>query len=143
VADGWLGDVGVQLPKDLSLKSIITFFLQLMGITWPRIRKVLAKHVGEKNVALLEKVYSLVSLLIEKGPEGIFEMIKEKLDPQSLVDQVVQLAVDFLISGCRQGRDRADPAALQPGGRDLPGARSDLPRAEVDFPERGADLHAH
>jgi hypothetical protein len=93
-----LGDVGVQLPKDLSLKSIITFFLQLMGITWPRIRKVLAKHVGEKNVALLEKVYSLVSFLIEKGPEGIFEMIKEKLDPQSIVDQVIQLAVDFLIS---------------------------------------------
>ena len=80
---GGLGDVGVQLPKDFSLKSIITFFLQLMGITWPRIRKVLAKHVGEKNVALIEKVYSLVSFLIEKGPEGIFEMIKEKLDPQS------------------------------------------------------------
>jgi hypothetical protein len=95
---GGLGDVGVQLPKDASLKSIITFFLQLMGITWPRIRKILAKHVGETNVALLEKVWSLVSLLLEKGPEGIYEMIKDKLDPQSLVDQVVQLAVDFMIS---------------------------------------------
>ena len=95
---GGLGDVGVQLPKDLSPKSILTFFLQLMGITWPRIRKILAKLVGEKNVALLEKVYSLVSFLMEKGPEGIYEMIKEKLDPQSIVDQVVQLAVDFLIS---------------------------------------------
>ncbi|MEK6279390.1 MAG: hypothetical protein AABN95_03475 [Acidobacteriota bacterium] len=95
---GGLGDVGVQLPKDFSLKSIITFFLQLMGITWPRIRKVLAKHVGEKNVALLEKVYSLLSLLIEKGPEGIYEMIKEKLDPQSILDQVIDLAVDFMVS---------------------------------------------
>jgi hypothetical protein len=95
---GSLGDVGVQLPKDASLKSIITFFLQLMGITWPRIRKVLAKHVGEKNVALLEKVYSLVSFLIEKGPEGIFEMIKEMLDPQNIVDQVVKLAVDYIIT---------------------------------------------
>ena len=95
---GGLGNRGVQLPKDFSLKSIITFFLQLMGITWPRIRKILAKHVGEKNVALLEKVYSLVSFLIDKGPEGIYEMIKEKLDPKSIVDQVVQLAVDFLIS---------------------------------------------
>lgn len=95
---GGLSDVGVQLPKDLSLKSIMTFFLQLMGITWPRIRKILAKHVGEKNVALLEKVYSLVSFLIEKGPEGIYELIKEKLDPQAIVDQVVNLAVDFMIS---------------------------------------------
>lgn len=95
---GGLASAGVQLPKDLSLKSIITFFLQLMGITWPRIRKLLARHLGEKNVALAEKVYSLLSMLIEKGPEGIFEMIKEKLDPQAIVDQIVDMAVDFMIS---------------------------------------------
>ncbi|MFF0097537.1 hypothetical protein ACFYSF_47745 [Streptomyces canus] len=96
----WLlgGVKDVQIPKDLSVRGIVTFFLQLMGITWPNIRKILAKLVGAKNVALAEKVYSMVSLLIEKGPEGIYEMIKEKLDPQSLVDQVVQLAVDFLTS---------------------------------------------
>src|SRR6185369_11543151 len=34
----------------------------------------------------------------EKGPEGIYEMIKEKLDPQAIVDQVVQMAVDFMVS---------------------------------------------
>lgn len=94
-----LGDIkGVQVPKDVSVKSIVTFFLQLMGITWPNIRKILVKLVGAKNVALIEKVYSLVSMLMEKGPEGIYEMIKEKLDPQSIVDQVVQLAVDFMVS---------------------------------------------
>ena len=80
------------------MKSIVTFFLQLMGITWPNIRKILVKLIGAKNVALVEKVYSLVSLLIEKGPEGIYEMIKEKLDPQAIVDQVVQMAVDFMVS---------------------------------------------
>jgi len=94
-----LGDIkGVQIPKDVSVKSIITFFLQLMGITWPNIRKILVKLIGAKNVALIEKVYSLVSMLMEKGPEGIYEMIREKLDPQSIVDQVVQLAVDFMVS---------------------------------------------
>ena len=95
---GGLSSAGVKLPKDFSLKSIITFFLQLMGITWPRIRKILAKHLGEKNVALAEKVYSLLSLLIEKGPEGIFEMIKEKLDPQAIVDKIIDMAVDYMIS---------------------------------------------
>ena len=97
---GWLlGDLkDVQIPKDLSLKSIITFFLQIMGITWPNIRKILAKKIGEKNVALIEKVYSLISLLIEKGPEGIFEMIKEKLDPQTIVDQVISMAVEFMVT---------------------------------------------
>ena len=94
-----LGDLkGVQVPKDFSLKSIITFFLQIMGITWPNIRKILAKKIGEKNVALIEKVWSLVSLLIEKGPEGIFEMIKEKLDPQAILDQVIEMAVEFMVT---------------------------------------------
>ena len=96
----WLlgGVKDVQIPKEVSVKSVVTFFLQLMGITWPNIRKILVKLIGAKNVALVEKVYSLVSLLIEKGPEGIYEMIKEKLDPQAIVDQVVQLAVDFMVS---------------------------------------------
>jgi hypothetical protein len=94
-----LGDLkGVEVPKDFSLKSIVTFFLQIMGITWPNIRKILAKKIGEKNVALIEKVYSLVSLLIEKGPEGIFEMIKEQLDPQAIVDQVISMAVDYMVT---------------------------------------------
>lgn len=94
-----LGDLkDVQVPKDVSLRSIVTFFLQIMGITWPNIRKIIAKKIGEKNVALIEKVYSLVSLLMEKGPEGIFDMIKEKLDPQAIVDQVVQMAVEFMVT---------------------------------------------
>lgn len=94
-----LGDLkDVQIPKEISVRSIITFFLQLMGITWPNIRKILAKKIGEKNVALIEKVYSLISMLIEKGPAGIYEMVKEKLDPQSIVDQVVQMAVEYMVT---------------------------------------------
>jgi hypothetical protein len=94
-----LGDLkGVQIPKDLSLKSIATFFLQLMGITWPNIREILARKIGAKNMALIEKAYSILSLLIEKGPEGIYEMIKEKLDPQAIVDQVIEMAVEYMVT---------------------------------------------
>lgn len=94
-----LGDLkDVQIPKEISVKSIITFFLQLMGITWPNIRKILAKKIGEKNVALIEKVYSLITFLIDQGPQGIYEMIQEKLDPQSIVDQVVQMAVEYMVT---------------------------------------------
>ena len=94
---GGLAAAGVQLPEDLSLKSLITFFLQLMGITWPRIRKLLAKHIGEENVALLEKAYSIIANLIALGPTGIFEMIKERLDPKAILDQIIKAAVDYMI----------------------------------------------
>jgi hypothetical protein len=91
-----LGAVGVTLPADFSLKSIITFALQLMGITWDRVRRILARHVGERNVALLEKAYELVSTLMEKGPEGIFEMLKEQLDPQQIVGQIIEAGIRYL-----------------------------------------------
>jgi hypothetical protein len=94
---GGLASVGVTIPKDTSLKSILTFLLQLMGITWPRIRKLLVKHIGEKNVALVEKVYSLVSTLIELGPEGVFELIKEKLNPKNILDTIIKAAVDYMV----------------------------------------------
>ena len=92
-----LGAVGVTIPSDFSLKSIITFFLELMGITWPNIRQILARHIGEENVALIEKAYELVANLIELGPEGIFEMIKEQLNPQNILDMVIDAAIDFMI----------------------------------------------
>ena len=94
-----LGDIkGVQIPKELSLKSIVGFFLQLAGITWPNIRKILVKKIGAKNVALIEKVWSLVSLLIEQGPQGIYDMIKEQLNPQAIVDQIVSMAVEYMVT---------------------------------------------
>jgi hypothetical protein len=93
-----LGPLGVKVPKDTSLKSIITFFLELMGITWVRIRKLLVKHIGEKNVALLEKAFAIVSALIEMGPEGIFEFLKEKLDPHNMMKMVIDAAINFMIT---------------------------------------------
>lgn len=92
-----LKSVGVSLPKDFSLKSIITFFLELMGISWARIRKLVAKRIGEKNVALIEKAFSIISNLIQMGPTGIFELLKDKLDPQNILKQVMDAAISFLI----------------------------------------------
>jgi hypothetical protein len=94
---GGIAAAGINLPKDFSLKSIMTFFLELMGITWPNIRKILAKHVGEKNIALIEKVVSLMSTLIELGPSGVFELIKEKLNPAEILKQIVKMAIDYLV----------------------------------------------
>ena len=34
---------------------------------------------------------------MEQGPEGIFELIKEQLNPQAILDQILQAAVDYLI----------------------------------------------
>ncbi|MCO6490149.1 MAG: DUF4157 domain-containing protein [Phaeodactylibacter sp.] len=92
-----LGAMGIQIPREFSLSSIITFFLQLMGFTWERIRRLLARHIGEQNVAIIEQAYQLLSTLIEMGPEGIFEMIKDMLNPQNILDMILEAAVEFLV----------------------------------------------
>ncbi len=92
-----MGTVGVQLPPDMSVGSIITFFLQLMGITWPNIRAILARHIGEENVALLEQAYELLNVLITQGPAGIYEMIRERLDPAMIMQTIIDAAVSYLV----------------------------------------------
>jgi hypothetical protein len=92
-----LGDLGVTVPTDFSLKGIITFFLQLLGISWARIRKLIAKQIGEENVALIEKAWNMISDLIAQGPEGIFEMLKDQLNPQAILDMILQTAIDYLV----------------------------------------------
>jgi hypothetical protein len=111
-----LGSVGVQIPRDFSLPSIITFFLQIMGITWERIRRLLARHIGEENVALIEQAWQIISTLIEQGPAGIFEMIKEQLDPQNILDQVLQAAIDFLVEALIQAASVRILGLLNPAG---------------------------
>ena len=91
-----LGSVGVTIPSEISTRSVVTFFLQLLGISWPRIRQILARHVGEGNIALLEQAWSLVSTLMERGPDGIFEMIREQLDPQAIFDAILDAAIQYL-----------------------------------------------
>ena len=91
-----MGTVGVQLPPDTSLKSIVTFFLQLMGLSWTNIREILVRHIGERNVGLIEKAYDLLALLIEQGPGGIFELIKERLDPAAMVNTIIEAAVTYM-----------------------------------------------
>ena len=94
---GGLPSVGVEIPTEFSLKSVITFFLQLMGITWPRIRQILVRHIGEKNVALIEKAWSIISTLIDQGPQGIFEWIKQMLDPSSILRQIIDAAINYIV----------------------------------------------
>jgi phage-related protein len=87
----------ITVPTEFSLQSVITFILQIMGITWPRIRRILVQHIGEENVALIEQAWSLISTLIEKGPEGVFDMIRERLDPQEILNQVLQAAIEYVV----------------------------------------------
>lgn len=92
-----LGAMGIQVPTEFSLSSVISFFLQLMGFTWARIRQMLVKHIGPQNVEWIEQAVRFMMTLIEMGPQGIYEMIREQLNPQNILDIIIQTAIDFLV----------------------------------------------
>lgn len=87
----------IPMPRDFSPGSLFSFALQLMGITWPRVREILVRHVGPTAVEVIEAAWQLISVLIERGPEGIVEMIKEQLTPENIVNTILEAAVEYLM----------------------------------------------
>lgn len=87
----------IPMPKDFSAGSLFSFALSLMGITWPKVREILVKHIGPTAVEVIEAAWQLISVLIEKGPDGIVELIKEQLKPETIVQTILEAAVNYLV----------------------------------------------
>jgi hypothetical protein len=86
----------IPMPPDFSPKSLFTFALQLMGITWPRVREILVRHIGPTAVEVIEAAWQLISVLIERGPEGLVDLVKDQLTPENLVGMILEAAVQYL-----------------------------------------------
>jgi hypothetical protein len=90
--------ITIEVPRDpTDLRSVIGFFLQLLGISWARIRKLLVAELGEKAVALIEKSVRVIQLLAAKGIPGILDEIKAMLDPKTIIDNIIQTAISFIV----------------------------------------------
>ncbi len=96
---GTLADAGVQMPSDFSLGSILKLVLQILGLTYDRIRAKAVKLIGERNVMLLEKAWELISALITGGPSALWEKIKEFLGnlKEMVLDALQQWVVETVI----------------------------------------------
>ena len=114
----WLfGNVeGLEVPRDFSLRSVLTFFLQLMGITWQRVRAILAKHLGERNVALVEKAWGLFANFIKRGWDGLVDLVKGALDPMQLIGKVIDSAVEYVSQQIVERAAARLAAMFVPGG---------------------------
>jgi hypothetical protein len=109
---GWLSgamaDVPIKLPAKWDLKGILHLVLQVLGLTWDRIRVKLVKRLGEPAVRAVETTVDILRRLAAEGPIALWEMIKEKAAEieQKVMDgirnwvvtQVVRRAVVTLFS---------------------------------------------
>jgi hypothetical protein len=92
-----MGEAGVTMPRDFSIPSIVSLVLDVMGINWERIRMLLARHIGEQNVAHIEQAYDIITTFIARGPLGLVELMREQLDPASIVDMIRETAIRYLM----------------------------------------------
>lgn len=64
---GPVAAAGVQMPERWDLRGIIWFVLQILGLTWTRIRQKLVRLMGERPVAMLESGFQLIQEIRERG----------------------------------------------------------------------------
>ena len=83
---GWLfgtmAEAGIELPKKFDLKGIFNLVMQILGLTYNRIRTKLVKKLGSKGetiVSVIEKGITFVKKLITEGPIALWEKMKESL----------------------------------------------------------------
>jgi hypothetical protein len=105
---GTLSSAGIQLPERFDLKGIVSLVLQILGLTWPRIRQKLVRHLGERAVSFLETAFEIVRLLVTEGPGVLWDKLIEYIGNLKdtimesirnwIIEKVVTLAVTKLAS---------------------------------------------
>jgi hypothetical protein len=68
---------GLVLPRTWDLRGIASVALQMIGISYQNLRRVMVEVMGEKVVLGLEAGFALVKTLVTEGPMAAWEQLKD------------------------------------------------------------------
>jgi hypothetical protein len=74
---GALAGAGLTLPAQFDLKGVVSLVLQVLGLTYQRMRGMLVKLIGEPKVAKLEKAFDFLMMIVTQGLGAAWEKITE------------------------------------------------------------------
>ncbi|HSR39025.1 MAG TPA: DUF4157 domain-containing protein, partial [Phnomibacter sp.] len=103
---GQLGAIGIQMPPDLSFRSILNLVMQILGISlnqiMDRVWRKLAERIGQERVDKirrmvdrLEGIWRFVRDVMERGPIAIWEYIQQQLS--NLWDTVIDSIKNWIM----------------------------------------------
>jgi hypothetical protein len=105
---GEIAKAGITLPTTWDLKGIFDLVMQVLGLTWPAVRKIAVEVVGEPVVQTLEKYAEPIVAFFREGPAGVWNWIKEQLGDlkamvvdqiQSwLITRVIRKGIEWILS---------------------------------------------
>lgn len=84
---GALQGAGLQLPQRFDLRGILSIILQILGLTYARLRERLVRLIGERPVQILEGAFDFLRILVTQGLAAAWQKILEYAG--NLVDTVV------------------------------------------------------
>lgn len=94
-------EAGIQPPADFSLRAVLGFVMDVLGVTVENIFTRLSRKLDPTTVARLRTmlsvatgVWSFVSILVTEGPAGLWRELTERLS--SLWDTVVSGVIGFI-----------------------------------------------
>jgi Novel AID APOBEC clade 1 len=96
---GSLEGLGIEIPSDFSLVSILKLVLAVLGITYDRMRAKAVKLIGPGAVAFIEKVAEYIKTLITGGPAKLWELIQEDLSnlKEMVLDAIMNWVIETVI----------------------------------------------
>ena len=74
---GALAGAGLTLPAQFDLKGVVSLALQVLGLTYQRLRGMLVKAIGEQKVAKLEKAFDFLMMIVTQGLGAAWQKITE------------------------------------------------------------------
>ncbi len=96
---GEITKAGITLPKTWDLKGIFDLVMQILGLTWPAVRKIAVEVVGEPIVRTLEMAAEPIIAFVREGPAGVWNWIKEQLSnlKAMVVDEIQSWVITNVI----------------------------------------------
>jgi hypothetical protein len=85
---GALQGTGLQLPQRFDLRGIVSIILQILGLTYARLRARLVRVIGERPVQILEGAFEFLQILVTQGIAAAWQKILEYAE--NLTDTVIE-----------------------------------------------------
>lgn len=97
---GSLAQTGISMPTDLSPGSIFKLVMELLGITYAKIRAKAVKLVGEPVVKAVETMAEFVKVFISGGPAALWAHLKEQLSgiKSMVIDAIISWVTEKIIT---------------------------------------------
>jgi len=93
---GEIAATGLTLPKRFDLMGVMNLVLQVLGLTYARIRQRLVTLIGETPVAFLEGAFDVVVAMKKDGVGAAWKLILEKAS--GLLDTVMDAVRNWVVT---------------------------------------------